>query len=252
MIVCKRLVVFTLILLAVFILMPGFSSAWEEIENVWFEQVGDDVHIYYDLSGDSEKYNVTVRGSSDGGITCKLPMKTVSGDVGKKVRPGSGKKIIWEALKDADELEGDEFVFEVEAVLPALQDEAGNLKIITFDITDKFIDNSKVGKLFIISGKVKNDYSEARSFIRVTVKLYDKERVLSKSATAYCGNVLSDQDLSNMDINSINKKLANRLGNNKSNVNVKPDKLLQFMIVFPNIPDNVEEYTVEVAGSSPA
>jgi len=94
MIVCKRLVIFTLILFSMFILMPGFSFAWEKVENVWVEQVDNDVHIYYDLSGDSEKYNVTVRGSSDGGITYKLPMKTVSGDVGKKVRPGSNKKII--------------------------------------------------------------------------------------------------------------------------------------------------------------
>jgi predicted Zn finger-like uncharacterized protein len=55
---------------------------------------------------------------------------------------------------------------------PAVQDETGNLKIIAFDITDKFIDNSKVGKLFIISGKVKSEYSGARSFIRVTGKVY--------------------------------------------------------------------------------
>jgi uncharacterized cupredoxin-like copper-binding protein len=55
-----------------------------------------------------------------------------------------------------------------------------------------------------------------------------------------------------MDMNSINKRLSNPLGDNKSNVNVKPGKLLQFMVVFPNIPDNIEEYTVEVMGSSPA
>jgi formylglycine-generating enzyme required for sulfatase activity len=116
MIACKRSVVFTLFILSIFILMPGISSAWEKVENVRFEQVDNDVHIYYDLSGDSEKYKVMVRGSSDGGRTYILPMKTVSGDVGKKVLPGSGKEIIWKALKDAGELEGDEFVFEVEAV----------------------------------------------------------------------------------------------------------------------------------------
>ena len=116
MIARKRSVVFTLFILSVFILIPGISSAWEEVENVRFEQVGDDVHIYYDLRGDADKYNVTVRGSSDGGRNYRLPMKTVSGDVGKDVRPGSNKKIIWNALKDAGELEGDEFVFEVEAV----------------------------------------------------------------------------------------------------------------------------------------
>ena len=116
MIACKRYIVFTLIVLAVFILMSGISFAWEEVENVRIEQVGDDAHIYYDLRGDADKYKVTVRGSSDGGRNYRLPMKTVSGDVGKDIRPRSGKKIIWKALKDAGELEGDEFVFEVEAV----------------------------------------------------------------------------------------------------------------------------------------
>ena len=137
-------------------------------------------------------------------------------------------------------------------VEPAVQDEAGNLKIIPLDIADKFIDNSKVGKLFIISGKVKNEYSGARSFIRITGKLYAKEGVLLKTATVCCGNVLYDLDLSNIDMNSINKRLLNPLGDNKSNVNVKLGKLLPFMIVFPNIPDNITEYTVEVARSSPA
>jgi len=137
-------------------------------------------------------------------------------------------------------------------VEPAVQDEVGDLKIIAFDIADKSIDNPKSGELFIISGKVKNGYSGARSFIRVTGKLYDEERALSKTATVCCGNVLSDEDLSTMDMNSINKRLLNLSGDNKSNVNIKPGEVLQFMIVFANIEDNIKEYTVEVAGSSPA
>ena len=43
MIACKRYVVFTLFVLSMFILMPGISSAWEKVENVRVEQVGDDV-----------------------------------------------------------------------------------------------------------------------------------------------------------------------------------------------------------------
>ncbi len=62
--------------------------------------------------------------------------------------------------------------------------------------------------------------------------------------------MLYDLDLSNIDMNSINKRLLNPLGDNKSNVNVKPGKLLPFMIVFSSIPDNITEYTVEVARSS--
>ncbi|MEA3415738.1 MAG: hypothetical protein U9R02_06210 [Thermodesulfobacteriota bacterium] len=67
--------------MAVFILMPGFSSAWEKVENVRVEQVGDDVYIYYDLRGDADKYKVTVRGSSGGGRNYRLSMKWVKGRV---------------------------------------------------------------------------------------------------------------------------------------------------------------------------
>ena len=44
MIACKRSVVFTLIVLSMFILMPGFSSAWEKVENVRVERAAG-IHL---------------------------------------------------------------------------------------------------------------------------------------------------------------------------------------------------------------
>ncbi|MEA3279135.1 MAG: DUF3426 domain-containing protein, partial [Thermodesulfobacteriota bacterium] len=128
----------------------------------------------------------------------------------------------------------------------------GNLKITTLNINGKFVDNTKIGKLFVITGTIKNEYPKARSFIKVTGKLYTKGKALAKSATVYCGNTILEPELANLDINGINKKLSNQFGTNKTNVNIKPGKQLPFMIVFTNIPDNIEEYTIEVTGSSPA
>jgi len=112
----KPLIISIFFVLFAFFFSQDISFAREKVENVRVEQVGGDVHIFYDLLGDEDKYQVEVRGSSDGGRTYTLPMKSVSGDVGKDVRPGRAKRIIWKALNDAGELEGDAFVFEVGTV----------------------------------------------------------------------------------------------------------------------------------------
>ena len=129
--------------------------------------------------------------------------------------------------------------------------DGGNLQIGTIDLNSKFVENSKVGRLFVVTGKVKNDYSKPRSFIRVTGKLYAKAKTPVKVETISCGNVLSDLELASLDIAVIKKRLANRFGDKRSNLKVKPGRALAFMIVFSDFPDNIEEFTIEIAGSSP-
>ncbi len=132
---------------------------------------------------------------------------------------------------------------------PQVSDPAGNLKINTLDIDSAFVKNKKAGKLFVITGKIKNGDSDVRSYIRVTGKLYAKGKVLVQKDTVFCGNVLSDIELSNLKLSAIKKRLLNRLGDNKSNMRVKPGQELPFMVVFANLPNNLEEFAVEVEGS---
>ncbi len=129
--------------------------------------------------------------------------------------------------------------------------DAGNLRIGTIDLNSKFVENSKAGRLFVVTGKVKNDYSKPHSFIRVTGKLYAKAKTPVKIETISCGNVLSDLELASLDIAEIKKRLANRFGYKRSNLKVKPGQTLAFMIVFSDFPNNIEEFTIEIAGSSP-
>jgi predicted Zn finger-like uncharacterized protein len=130
--------------------------------------------------------------------------------------------------------------------------DAGNLKINIHDIIGKFVDNSKSGRLFLIKGKVKNDYQQPRGFIIVSGKLYSKGKQLAKTETVFCGNSLSDLELTDMDYATIKKRLKNRSGDKKSNEKINPGASLPFMIVFSDLPENLEEYTIEVKGSSPA
>ena len=132
------------------------------------------------------------------------------------------------------------------------QDLAGNLKIspLGASISYKFIENATGGKILVITGQVRNEYDHPRSAIKITGKLYRKGKALVKSSTVYCGNMLSDADLERMDMTAIGKRLQNRFGDNRSNIKVKTGKTIPFIIVFNRLPANLDEYTVEVAGSS--
>jgi pilus assembly protein FimV len=135
---------------------------------------------------------------------------------------------------------------------PKVSDPTGSLKIDTLDVNSKFLLNVKEGKLFVITGRVKNGYSDVRRFIKINGKLYKKGKVLYQTETAFCGNVLSDIELSNMDLEAIKKRLLNRSGDNNSNMQIKPGGEIPFMIVFSNLPEDLEEFSIEVASSTSA
>jgi len=135
---------------------------------------------------------------------------------------------------------------------PKEKDVTGNLKIIPLaeTISARFVNDPQGNQRFVIHGKIKNDYDHPRSFIKVTGKIYQKGGKLAKTESVYCGNLLSDSELTGMKIVAVNKRLGNRFGDKKSNLKVKTGKTIPFMIVFDKLPQNLDEYTVEVDGSS--
>jgi pilus assembly protein FimV len=132
---------------------------------------------------------------------------------------------------------------------PKVQD-PGNLKMTTYDINSKFIDNASVGKLFVVSGKVKNGYAESRGMITLEGKIFSTGKVPVHSEMVYCGNVMSDLELANLEWDKIKERLINRLGDNRSNVKIEPGKSIPFMVVFSGLPEDLEEFTIEVTGST--
>ena len=127
------------------------------------------------------------------------------------------------------------------------EDVAGNLKMSTHGINSRFIENSKTGRLFVINGKVRSAYEEPRQSIRMLGKLFAPGKKLIQTQIVLAGNVLADQDLAGLDLQTIKKRLRNR---GKSRIN--PGQMLPFMVIFNKLPDNLEEFTVEVSGSMPA
>jgi len=125
-----------------------------------------------------------------------------------------------------------------------------DVKIIPFDINSKFVDNNtKIGKYFIITGKVKNEYPTARASIQVIGRLYNKDSALVKEEIVFCGNILSDVDLGNTDLVTIQKRLHNRSGDNGTNLKVASGEVISFMIIFSNLPDNLSKFELVVKDS---
>jgi hypothetical protein len=133
-----------------------------------------------------------------------------------------------------------------------VETDPGDLDIKASNVSSRFLDSEKAGRLFIVTGTVKNVYSEPRSFFKVSGSLYTRDKTLADTATAYCGNVIADLELSQMTPAAIRTRLGNQSGDNDTNENVKAGEELPFMIVFFNLPESLDEFTVTVLESSPA
>lgn len=127
-------------------------------------------------------------------------------------------------------------------------------KIIPLDqsINWKYVNNVHSGNLLVITGMVHNASSIPQSFIKVTGTLVTKDggnQGIPK--TVYCGNVLSDIELANANIAELNQRLLKRAGDNLANTKIAPDGKIPFMIVFSNLPDDLETFTVKVSDYVP-
>jgi hypothetical protein len=135
-------------------------------------------------------------------------------------------------------------------ILGSKSDEKGTQHIIPLDdsIKGDFV-RTKSGNIFVITGTVKNEYKHPRSYISVTGKLFKKGKAPLKSETVYCGNLIPATEIEASDPALMKKRLQNRFGEKKSNVKVQSGGTLPFMVIFENVTDELDEYSVEAAGS---
>ncbi len=123
--------------------------------------------------------------------------------------------------------------------------------VIDQDIQSYFLENSHAGQIFVVEGKVVNKSAKPVSFILVEGKLFTTNNEVARSQRCYCGNVISKDQLKEMDMNEIQDTMMNREGRKLSNVHVKPQGEVPFMIVFHNLPelDLLTDYSVEVVSA---
>jgi uncharacterized protein (TIGR02145 family) len=97
-----------------FVSDQSFTNS-QSITNVQSKQEGNTIAVTYDLQSDGVSI-ISLLVSEDGGKNYTGPLKSVSGDVGTGIKPGTTNKIVWDVTKERDILHGKNIVFRVEAI----------------------------------------------------------------------------------------------------------------------------------------
>ncbi|HKL48777.1 MAG TPA: DUF3426 domain-containing protein, partial [Desulfuromonadales bacterium] len=97
-----------------------------------------------------------------------------------------------------------------------------------------------------------NRYPESRANIQVQAVLYDAGGNPLRKQSAYCGNRFTDDQLRDLPFARIEEKMDNAFGEALSNTDVPPGKSLPFTVVFKDLPENLDSFSVEVLDSQAA
>ncbi len=115
-------------------------------------------------------------------------------------------------------------------------------------VTGRFITNDNAGELFIITGKIENPAQIPYRHIQVKGTLFQKEKKAAMSQMAFCGNIIPESTLKTGRIEDLTAQLKIPGGTADINEKIMPGDTVPFMLVFADLPRNLENFTVEVAG----
>lgn len=114
--------------------------------------------------------------------------------------------------------------------------------------------NEKEGKVFVIEGKVVNEFPEPRDFIELEAALYDADKRPVTVKRQMAGSQLSLFQLQVLSQKEMESFLNNKMEILANNTNVPSGGEVPFMILFYGPPDEVAEFGVKIADArqSPA
>lgn len=116
------------------------------------------------------------------------------------------------------------------------------------DIEEKYIENWVIGNLLVVEGVAVNNNDYSVSKIRVRGKVFNESGVSIMEAESYCGNIISDEELSNLTEIEIRQELSNPYGSGFPNKDIPYGGKIPFMLVFTSPAEGASEFTVELAG----
>jgi predicted Zn finger-like uncharacterized protein len=125
-------------------------------------------------------------------------------------------------------------------------------RITVSDVNAAFVKNKLTGDLLVISGEAVNEYSNPRAAIQIKGMVYGANGEVLSSKNAFCGNPLTEEQLSTMSMDKIEAAMANQFGDSLANMEVAPGKAIPFVIVIAKPPEGAKDYGVEPAGSTVA
>ncbi len=127
----------------------------------------------------------------------------------------------------------------------------GNKRIHLAGVAGSFLELEDQRQIFIIRGKVKNSCSHPVTEIKLRGILHTKEKRNAAESIVFTGHLLSDEEVKSLSRSVIEGILTSPQSADGGVEEIGPGATVDFMIVFFDLPENLVEYTVEVASSRP-
>jgi hypothetical protein len=117
------------------------------------------------------------------------------------------------------------------------------------DVRHRVINNYILGQIGVVEGTAVNRADYPISRILIKGEILDAYSVVLGGHTSYAGNILTDEELTNLSEEEILLKLSQPQGLNNANDKIMPNGQIPFMIVFSHEPAGVIKTTVVTVGA---
>lgn len=138
-----------------------------------------------------------------------------------------------------------------ESAIQKNNDPTGTANMALSQVRGSYRINQHANQIFVISGRVDNAGDETRAEILVRAILLNDKGEKVVAATSYAGQTLTQEQLRDMTIQDIARRLSSPVGEDGVKHVVAPNASVPFMIVFANLPSNLSEYMTEVVSTKP-
>ncbi|MBQ9453175.1 MAG: zinc-ribbon domain-containing protein [Desulfovibrio sp.] len=127
------------------------------------------------------------------------------------------------------------------------QEIAKNVELLTMrNVRQYYVDNEKVGKVFVIEGKVVNEFPQPKELMAVEAAIYDKNQQPIVVKKQLCGVQLSLFQLQVLSEKEMESFLNNKIEILTNNTNVPHGGDVPFMVLFYAPPEGVAEFGVRI------
>lgn len=117
-----------------------------------------------------------------------------------------------------------------------------------------FVDNQTAGQLFVIQGRVRNEFSQPRRWIHLRAKLYTTDGQTARQLDFYAGNILSAQQLQSMPLKELLALIQRPPTTKEQGQIIAAQEEISFTVPFGDLPEltKLSDYSVEILASQPA
>lgn len=131
----------------------------------------------------------------------------------------------------------------------AKQPEVGPAQVLLQDVRQRFVPNGLLGDVRVVEGVAVNGSQYPMTRVSIRAELYDAAGAVVRERSAYCGNLLSEQELATLTEEQMLQELSIPQGSDISNDRIEPEGQIPFMVVFAGEPPGVVKTMVVPAGA---